>query len=510
MDEISKLRTIGIKSLLGVCWLMVAITAIGVLFANSGAMPAILALAATAIPTMLAMSGRDDAISRILIGATLPLYPAILLFQWSGSSWMVDMHMIFFALIAMLPVLVDWRPIIAATAVTAVHHLLLNFVAPSLVWSGGADLGRVVLHAVVVVAETVVLVALTAKLASVMQAQASAQAETERLAHISEQSHAQTAAQQQQVVDEIGRGLTALATGNLGHRITAEFPSTFSALRDNYNRTVSDLAQLVDQVLEASRNIQTGSSEIRSASDDLARRTEQQASGAEEAHTTLSRLASLATDTARNASTVSTALTKAQDSAQQGQGIVERAMSTMERAEKSASEIRQIISLIDGIAFQTNLLALNAGVEAARAGESGKGFAVVANEVRALAQRSADAAASIKSLIDTSTAQVAEGVAQVMQTGEALRGIMDQVIGIGMAVEGIALAADQNAEELSRVSAAFGLLDTSTQQNAAMVEENNAALRGLGDETSRLMQAVGRFEAHGGGREARLATRRAA
>jgi methyl-accepting chemotaxis protein len=509
MEEIAKLRAIGIRALVGVCWLGVVITLIGSFVATTGFLPVVLAVAIAIVPTMLAISGRSDATARIVLGATLPLIPAILLYQWSGTSWLIDVHMVFFAVLAMTPVLVDWRAILASTAVTALHHLVLNFVAPSLVFNGGGDLKRVILHAVVVIAETVVLVVLCNKLESGMIEQERAQEEKERVGAIAAAERDRTEAEQRAVVDEIGRGLHALAAGNLAHHIDMAFPPAFEALRENFNRTVGDLGAMVGQVSTASRHIQAGSSEIRSASDDLARRTEMQASSVETASSTMNRLVAAARDTARNAATVNEALGAAQHSATSGQDVVNRAMATMELVEKSANEIRNIITLIDGIAFQTNLLALNAGVEAARAGDSGKGFAVVANEVRALAQRSADAANGIKALIDTSTTQVAEGVVQVMQTGEALKGIMAQVMEISMAVDGITMAAEENAKDLARVNETFGALDSSTQQNAAMVEESNAALRALSNETNALMGAVSRFDqgaaAHGGFAQARAA-----
>ncbi|NBC36397.1 methyl-accepting chemotaxis protein [Novosphingobium sp. FSY-8] len=493
MDEIDNLRHLGMRALVGMCWLGVLLIAGGTAFATTGYVPLLLALGLTAVPTMMVSGGRTDAAARLTMGATLPLYPALLLYQWSGSTWMIDLHMSFFAVIAMLAILADWRPIIAGAGVTAVHHLVLNFAAPSMVFGATGDLGRVVLHAVVVIAETAVLVALANRMERGMIEQAEAEAEKALLRAQAEADRDAREAEQQAVVNQIGEALRELSQGNLSHRIHTCFPANFEGLRSDFNRTVEDLEAMVGNVAEASQHIQSGASEIRVASDDLARRTEQQAASVEQANSTMHRLVAIATETAQNAASVNDALASAQRSATEGEEVVGRAMATMELVERSANEIRQIISLIDGIAFQTNLLALNAGVEAARAGESGKGFAVVATEVRALAQRSADAANSIKALIDTSTTQVAEGVTQVMQTGEALRGIMEQVVQIGMAVDGIAQAATGNAADLRRVNETFGTLDQSTQQNAAMVEESTAALGALANETNTLMQVVSRF-----------------
>jgi methyl-accepting chemotaxis protein len=165
----------------------------------------------------------------------------------------------------------------------------------------------------------------------------------------------------------------------------------------------------------------------------------------------------------------------------------------MGKIEQSAKEISQIISVIDEIAFQTNLLALNAGVEAARAGDAGRGFAVVASEVRALAQRSAEAAKEIKSLITASSAQVGQGVDLVAQTGKALQRIATQVAEINGAVSEIAASAQEQAVSLHQVNTAVNQMDQVTQQNAAMVEESTAASHALASEAVELARLMGQF-----------------
>jgi methyl-accepting chemotaxis protein len=401
--------------------------------------------------------------------------------------------MIFFAMIAIVAILADWRAIVAAAATTAVHHLVLNFVAPSLVFSGGADFWRVVMHAAVVIAEANVLIALTMKLESGLARQATAQAEKDLLQRCNETERDRRELEQRRVVERIDTALLALAAGDLTHRIDDEFPANFDKLRINYNQSAKGLNGLVGGGAAASQQIEIGTAEIRISSQDLARRTEKQATFVEHATSTLSNLAGAALATARSAGKVNDALATAQDNATVGQKIVKRAISTMALIQKSASEIGNIVALIDGIAFQTNLLALNAGVEAARAGDSGKGFAVVANEVRALAQRSANAAMDIKALITASNQQVDEGVSLVMQTGDALKDIMLHVSGIGSAVQDISHAAHGNANDLVELDRTFGVIDTSTQQNATMVEENTEALGALSNQTTELMSMVDRF-----------------
>ena len=494
MEELDSLRLQGIRILAGIAWLATTIVAGGSLFAGTGALPVVMAAGLAVFPTWAAAQRLNDMALRIALGATMPLYCAILLFQWTGHAFLIDLHMTFFAVIAVLVVLADWRAVVAGAAVTAVHHLVLNFVAPSLVFSNGADLGRVVLHAVVVIVETSILVLLANRLEQLLLAQVAAREARNALRASAEAERTTRDAEQQEVVAAIAQGLGALAHGDLTQRIDTRFPEAFEGLRLNFNQALGDLDKLVASVASASARIQCGTGEIHVASNDLARRTEQQAASIEQAAHTIADLVAAAGQTASRAEEASTTLSQSQNQAAHGAEVVSEAMATMERIEQSSAEIGQIVALIDGIAFQTNLLALNAGVEAARAGDAGKGFAVVANEVRALAQRSADAAKDIKRLITNSSAQVSQGVELVTRTGKALQDVMEQVSSIAGSVGEITGAVKGNAAELTRVRETFTAIDYSTQQNAAMVEESTAALRTLAAETNLLTGAIAHFK----------------
>ncbi|MEI6644303.1 MAG: methyl-accepting chemotaxis protein [Novosphingobium sp.] len=493
MDELLAVRSNGLKLLAATCIIAVLVIGVGTSLADTGLLPLLLAAAVGAIPLALVFQGRTDAGTRLAMGSAIAAYPMIALYQWSGHPLMVDIHLTFFAALAMLAAMADWRPVILAAGLTAVHHLLTNFLAPGIVWTGGSDLVRVLLHAVVVVAETGALVALCEQVARRIQHQAELRCEAERIEAEAGAERARTAAEQNAVIGAVAARLEAMARGDLALRITDPFPPAYETLRRSFNEAASDLDGLLGRVTAAARQIASGSSEIRSASDDLAHRTASQANAISANSEATTSLATGIRKTAARAEAVNRTTAEAQADAATGGVVVERAIAAMTAIEQSSSEIAQIISIIDGIAFQTNLLALNAGVEAARAGDAGKGFAVVANEVRALAQRSADAAQEIKTLIGASSAQVGTGVELVGETGAVLRTIVERVTGIGSAISGIAAEAADQVEALGTVNASFSRIDQVTQQNAAMVEQSNAAAHNLLREAETLQELVARF-----------------
>jgi methyl-accepting chemotaxis protein len=298
-------------------------------------------------------------------------------------------------------------------------------------------------------------------------------------------------AMQAAVVDSLAAALKHLSNGDLSHRIDRRFPEGYERLRVDFNAAVEKLSGVIAASLEATGLIHGGSREISSAADDLSRRTEQQAASLEETAAALDEITSTVRQTAEGADRARAVVKRARDAAGASGTIVDQAVGAMGAIEKSSAQIGQIIGVIDEIAFQTNLLALNAGVEAARAGEAGRGFAVVAQEVRALAQRSADAAKEIKSLIATSAGEVGQGVEFVGKAGEALRAIAAEVEQIDGLVRDMAASAQEQARGLVEVNSAVNQMDQVTQQNAAMVEETTAASHALAQEATRLAQRMG-------------------
>ncbi|NMN06649.1 MULTISPECIES: globin-coupled sensor protein [unclassified Novosphingobium] len=299
-------------------------------------------------------------------------------------------------------------------------------------------------------------------------------------------------AKRQAVVAQVGHTVRKMTEGDFTVALSG-LPEAYAALENDLETMRKKVSSALGEVSQTSRAVDTGAKEIREASDDLARRTEQQAASLEEASASITTLAGTVSTTAEEATQLNSAVQQAHGDARQGGGVLDEAVQAMNDIHRSAAEIGKIIAVIDGIAFQTNLLALNAGVEAARAGDAGRGFAVVANEVRALAQRSAEAALDIKKLIGESSVQVERGVTLVGQTGETFERIVNRVGAIADVAANIAEGARAQAGNIRQIQATVNELDLMTQQNAAMVEQATAASRSLAGEADRMADLVGHF-----------------
>ncbi|WDZ75248.1 methyl-accepting chemotaxis protein [Ensifer adhaerens] len=297
----------------------------------------------------------------------------------------------------------------------------------------------------------------------------------------------------QAAIDNLGRALTQLADGDLAVAIDRPFDGNLDQLRQNFNQTVERLRVVLSSVKENALSIESNGRQMRSAADDLARRTERQAASLEQTSAALDEITVTVRTATQRAEEASRMVDETRTNAEESGRIVGEAIAAMARIEGASNEIGKIINVIDEIAFQTNLLALNAGVEAARAGEAGKGFAVVAQEVRELAQRAAGAAKDIKALVSRSGNEVGSGVKLVQATGEALGRIGADVARINEHMTSIVMAAREQSTGLNEISTAVGQLDQMTQQNAAMVEQTNASSHTLAQDAERLTGLVGQF-----------------
>jgi methyl-accepting chemotaxis protein len=486
---------------------------------------------------------------------------------FAGHPWQVDMHMTFFAALAVTVPLVDLAAILGATAAIVVHHLGLSLVAPALIYPSvdpWENVARTLFHGAIVAAEAA---ALCAAVVVRLRQQSESTAREDRLAQertaaetarrdalaaqsaaedgrrSAEAASARAAAAQEEAVrreaeavaahraaaeadaresaarqraaedlatvaGDLGRGLEALAGGDMTVRLDRPFPPAYDALRADFNRTVGQLSTAMADILAQGAAIAATADGLSDGARSLARRTETQAASLEETAAAVGQLAS-ASDSANGAAQEAVAASgRVEASAGESAAVVADAIRAMDGIKRSSEEIARITGVIDEIAFQTNLLALNAGIEAARAGSAGRGFAVVAMEVRALAQRSKDAASSISSLITRSAAEIAEGVALVRRTGDALEEIGHSTMAASGSTREISRAMTGQAAALREISGAMAELDRTTQHNASLVQETSTACDVLKETAAELRAVTARFrlrEEEVPGRSAKLA-----
>ncbi|WP_374301805.1 methyl-accepting chemotaxis protein [Ferrovibrio sp.] len=294
-------------------------------------------------------------------------------------------------------------------------------------------------------------------------------------------------------IDAVGGVLSGLAAGDLTRRVEGEYRGVFAKLQGDVNMAGNTLADAMKHIADNANAVRDASAEISTGSQDLAQRTESQAAALEQTAASMHQVTATVKQNADNAQAANQLATAARDTASSGGTIVQQAVAAMGEIETSAQKIVDIVSLIDEIAFQTNLLALNASVEAARAGEAGKGFAVVAQEVRALAQRSANASKDIKALIQESNAQVKTGATLVNQAGSSLTEIVTAIKKVSDIVAEIAAASAEQARGLEEVNGAVVNMDEMTQRNGALVEQTNASAQTLANQSDALAGLLARF-----------------
>ena len=344
--------------------------------------------------------------------------------------------------------------------------------------------------------------------AEAQRAEAARQAEREAERQRTEAEREAQMREQMHVVSALAQGLQALSAGDLTAQITETFPPAYEGLRHDFNGALEKMTGLIASIVQTTEVVETEAGQLGTASMELGRRTETQAASLEETAAAMNEMAASVAHSVEGARSAALAVNRTRTTTATGRDVVRQTQRAMDDIAQSSDKISRITHVIDDIAFQTNLLALNAGVEAARAGETGRGFAVVASEVRALAQRSSEAAREIAALIDTSSRQVAAGVDLAARSDTALGEIETLVTELDGLLDAIANAAAEQSSGISEVTAAVNQLDQVTQHNAAMFEENSAATQGLLHEARMLKEfsAVFRIAHRGGAVDLRMAS----
>ncbi len=317
-----------------------------------------------------------------------------------------------------------------------------------------------------------------------------------KMAAVERQERERDAEYQRQIVQALSVGLQSLSAGDLTARLRGDFQPEYKALQDDFNTAMEQIGAAVQAVVIAASRIGSSADVIHQQSDDLSQRTENQAAALEQTAAAIHELTSNVGTAAAAILDVERVVTEAQLEARASGKVVDDAVNAMRDIAKFSNQISTIIGVIDDISFQTNLLALNAGVEAARAGEAGRGFAVVASEVRALAQRSTEAARQINSLITGSATRVGNGVDLVGKAGEALTSLLARVQDISGLMGGVARSASAQSAGLNEVNMGVGQLDQVTQRNAAMVQTATTTSEALANEASQLVKLVSVFKLH--------------
>lgn len=440
---------------------------------------------------------------RLAASAGLAIAVAAGVWLMRGHPWQPDAHMAFFAAFALTAVFCDWRPILLFAAIIAVHHLILNYVLTAAVFPGDPALGRVLLHAAVLVAQAIPMIWLASLLARLFDEASSGLARTEAArqdavaARLGAERLAETAAadraQAATAVEAVGAAMADLAGGNLDARIAVDLPDRFDGLRAQFDAMAAVLRGLLEQIRRSAGDLGSSADAVAAVAEQNARLAGDQSATLAAALDQLARIAETAAVSTGQATTTSAQVDRNRQAAEDGGRILAQAVEAMQRIERSAEQIGRISEVMQDIAFQTNLLSLNASVEAARAGEAGRGFAVVATEVRLLSQRAATSVKDIQTLVGASHDNVDAG-AQLVRDGNAalsdlIAGTADNATRTTRIAE---MMRDQSAQ-LEAVRQELHRLQGVAQQGAQLAEQSSQMSRGLRTDSRTLTEVAGAF-----------------
>ena len=477
-DDLAILRDTTSKILLAALWLHVPIAVIiGLVSGASWVVPAVV-MAAMATAATLSRSAAGNTLSTQLVFAVALMGGvSTLVYELAGHSWQIDVHMYFFAALACLVAYCDYRPVVAGTVAIALHHLVLNFVLPAAIYPGGADLGRVVLHAVIVLIEAGVLIGLAIKLSQLFETTARKTAEAET-AHASEaRANGERAEAERRAKHETDAARHELAAG--------------------FERKIGGIVQAVAAAVGEMQGMSVSMSE---SSAESVRQTAAAANASTQASSNVGTVAAATEELTASISNISRQVTRSAEIAGKAADEARRTNTVVEGLAAGTHKIGEVVTLIQNIASQTNLLALNATIEAARAGEHGKGFAVVASEVKALANQTAKATEEISAQvqgIQSATDQAVNAIQAIGGTIAEIDSISNEIATAveqqGLATREISGNVQQAASGTRDVNTSIVSVSQASEQAGVLASKLLGAANGLSSQSERLKSEVASF-----------------